>query len=45
MKNLTTLNNNELFEIDGGLIGWIILGGCALIGGFGAGYGLARWLG
>lgn len=35
----------ELTEINGGVIGWVIIGGLTLIGSFAAGYGLAYWLG
>lgn len=45
MENFVELTNSELEVVDGGIIGWIILGGCALAGGFGLGYGLALWLG
>ena len=40
-----TLTDKEMQEIDGGVIGWFLLGEACLLGGFGIGYGLARWLG
>ena len=45
MTNFEELKTSELAEIDGGVIGWVIVGGLTLIGSFAAGYGLAYWLG
>ena len=45
MTSFTELQKCELETIEGGVIGWIIVGGLVAIGSFGAGYGLAYWLG
>lgn len=45
MSKFIELNSNELEVVDGGVVGWVIVGGLTLIGSFAAGYGLAYWLG
>lgn len=45
MEKFECLSNYELEEIDGGVIGWIIVGGLVGVGSFAVGYGLAYWLG
>lgn len=45
MSNFEYLNEQELEKIDGGVIGWVIVGCVTAAGCFAAGYGLAYWLG
>ena len=49
MDKFSMLSDDELFDIEGGVIPLVLLailiGGGSLAGGFGLGYGLAIWLG
>ena len=45
MSEFVTLSDCELEQINGGVIGWVIVGCITAAGCFAAGYGLAYWLG
>lgn len=45
MSNFECLDKYELEEINGGVIGWVVVGCVTAIGCFAGGYGLAYWLG
>lgn len=45
MNSFVTMTSTELMEVEGGVIGWVIVGGLTLVGSFALGYGVAYWLG
>ena len=45
MEKFECIDECELEKIEGGVVGWIIVGGLVAAESFAAGYGLAYWLG